>query len=100
MNSINIHDSVKSIGEYAFENSGLTSIFIPQSINDIGNGVFKSCSKLETINVSVENKAYISKDGVLFSCDITELIVCPQLKKGRYSIPYGVEKIAKYAFCH
>ena len=59
---------------------------------------FKSCSKLEAINVAIENQAFMSKEGVLFNHDITTLYAYPGGKKGRYSIPYGVTKIFDNAF--
>lgn len=35
-----IPDTVKNIADYAFENCGLTSIFIPSSVTHIGSGAF------------------------------------------------------------
>lgn len=37
------------IGEYAFQNTGLTSLVIPAHITSIGTGAFSYCLKLETV---------------------------------------------------
>ena len=48
--SIEIPNSVKSIGEEAFRNcSALTSIKIPNSVTSIGNSAFRNCSGLTSI---------------------------------------------------
>ena len=98
INSVVIKDGVTSIGDCAFQESGLKSIYIPKSVSSISYYAFGACYKLEAINVSVENQAYMSKEGVLFSYDGPEIIVYPSGKKGSYSIPYGVEKIGEYVF--
>ena len=50
--SIEIGDSITSIGEHAFENcSGLTSINIPDSVTSIGYAAFSGCSGLTSINI-------------------------------------------------
>ena len=97
LSSIIIPESVNSIYHFAFEDSGLTSIYIPKSVSRI-YCAFGCCSKLEAIKVAVENQAYMSEKGVLFSHDGTILYAYPGGKKGRYSIPYGVTEICGFAF--
>ncbi|MBO5223249.1 MAG: leucine-rich repeat protein, partial [Clostridia bacterium] len=48
--SIEIPDSVTSIGNYAFENcDNLTIIEIPDSVTSIGNSAFENCSSLTSV---------------------------------------------------
>ena len=49
-NSI-IPSSVTSIGEFAFQNCRLTSVFIPNSVTRIGEGAFDSCIELAEVNM-------------------------------------------------
>lgn len=51
-------------------NSVLTSITIPSGMTRIESGVFTNADKLESINVAEDNKAYETKDGVLFALEI------------------------------
>ena len=54
--SINIPDSVTSIGASAFYNcSGLTSINIPDNVTSIGSSAFAGCSSLTSINSGQRN---------------------------------------------
>jgi len=91
---------VTSIGDSAFYNcSSLTSITIPDSVTSIGYLAFYSCFSLASIDVKNSNMSYCSEDGVLFNKDKTELIRYPEGKwDGTYTIPNGVNSIAKYAF--
>ena len=41
--------SVTEIGDEAFKNSGITSVYIPSSITKIGQSAFSDCSKLNTV---------------------------------------------------
>ena len=49
LESINIPESVMTIGEYAFYESGLSKIVIPESVIFIGVGAFDSCRQLKEI---------------------------------------------------
>jgi hypothetical protein len=52
LTSIEIPNSVKTIGGAAFENcSGLTNIEIPSGVTEIGGSAFKGCDKLESITI-------------------------------------------------
>ena len=97
--SITIPESVLEIKDEAFaECNNLTSIVIPDGVTKIGAAAFASCGSLTEIEVSAENPAYISVDGVLFNKDMTELIQCPCRKEGKYTIPNGVITVGWCAF--
>ena len=97
LTSINIPSSVTSIGSHVFSGcNSLTSIAIPTSITFIDDFAFYSCGAL--INVDANNLNYSSIDGVLFSKEQTELIVCPISKTGNYTIPSSVTSIEANAF--
>ena len=48
LHSVEIPESVRTIGAYSFSGSGLTSIAIPNTVLRLGNGVFEDCASLTT----------------------------------------------------
>ena len=78
--------------------TGLTSIEISNSVAVIDNWAFLYCKGLTSINVSKDNTIYSSVDGVLFNKDKTKVILCPEGKKGAYTIPNSVKEIDYHAF--
>lgn len=45
-----------------------------------------------------DNPYYATVDGIIYSKDMKQLVVCPKGKKGKVEIPEGVEEIASRAF--
>ena len=65
---------VTVIGDYAFFDSGLTSITIPDSVASIGDRAFSSCSSMESIEVAEENPCYHSENNCLIETGSKTLI--------------------------
>lgn len=76
----------------------MTSISISESVTSIGNLAFSGCTSLEDITVASGNTVYASEDGVLFSKDITEILLYPMGRKGDYTVPNSVKTISGEAF--
>ncbi len=75
-------------------------VTIPDTVKSISNGAFKD-SAVTSINVSENNPAYASEDGILFSKDKTELIFYPpKSERTEYIIPDGVKIVQSSAFYH
>ena len=51
LKGIIIPNSVETIGDYAFESSGLESVLIPDSVISIGNSAFRYCGNLTSITI-------------------------------------------------
>ncbi len=94
-----IPEGVTKIDSSFYSCKNLKSVTIPASVTKIGELPFYSCDSLESINVSENNKNYVSVDGVLFNKDKTELIRYPSAKANTsYTVPDGVKIIGDWAF--
>lgn len=51
LTSINVPDSVTSIGEQTFCDTGLTSFRVPSQIESIGREVFQGCANLKILSL-------------------------------------------------
>ncbi len=75
----------------------LTSITLPDTMEDVTDDSFALCSNLLTINVSPNNPYLSSKDGALYNKDQTVLIFVPTNVKS-FRVPDSVTLILIYAF--
>jgi len=101
LTSIIIPNTVVSIGGFAFQSTGLASVFIPASVTFIGGAAFNSCANLTAITVDSSNPAYSSSaDGVLFAQSQATLVEAPGALSGNYIIPSTVTSIGDYAFAN
>ena len=92
--------NVRAIGDRAFSSANkMSAVFIPPNISSISNSAFNWCESLERIDVSSESAYFTSKEGVLYSKDMTKLIRYPQGKKDKsFTMPDAVNYIDRNAF--
>ncbi len=70
--------SVTGIGSGAFSgHTNLTDVTIPETVTNISVYAFRGCTSLTAINVDGNNPNYSSANGIVYSKDMTELILCP-----------------------
>lgn len=121
-----IPDSVRKIGADAFRRTGITDLTLPEGLEEIGDKAFfcNSIDKLnipssvkiigeaafgknwiETINVNSENKNFIIRDNIIYTEDMTRLVMYSSAKLSyggiiaeKYIVPETVKKIDSYAF--
>ena len=119
--------SVQYIGDYAFAAcASLPSVFIPAGCEFLGSFAFGSCSSLEAVTFSADavireigggvfygdynvaaftvepgSKYLAVSNGVLYSRDMTKLILMPAGKTaGGFTVPASVREIGDYAFAY
>ena len=110
LTSVTIPDSVTSIGNCAFSDTGLTSITIPDSVTSIGAVAFSKCRSLTSITIpksvtSIGNYAF--SDTGLTSITIPDSVTSIGDSAFTYSysltsvtLPDSVTSIGNYAFSH
>ncbi len=96
--------TVSGIGNCAFSDSNITSIFIPKTVISISTQPFVYQEKLEKITVDAQNPNFFSDAyGVVYTrndngqSQYKELVVAPSLS-GTYTVPDGVGYIRSHAF--
>ena len=102
LSKVKLSNGLTEIGSFAFSDcKRLAEMTIPDSVTEIGRSAFKGCINLTDITVSPDNKNFSGVDGVLFSKDMSTLLVYPAgNKRSTYTIPDGVEIIYPEAFAH
>ena len=73
-------------------------ITIPASVTEFSYEAVQSCNKLTDIHVEDGNQNYKSVDGIVYTADGRNLIVCPKGKKGSVIVADGTERVSYYAF--
>ena len=79
--------------------TNLEKLTLPASLTEITGDSFWGCESLKEVVVHKDNQNYISVDGVLYTKDMTELLVYPAASERTiYNIPEGVTRIWNWAF--
>ena len=98
LNTLDLPDSVKSIGACFIQNTAITGFMLPLSAESIAGDSFVHCG-IEAIDVPPGNKSFSSKGGVLFSKNGDTLIAYPSARADEeYTIPQRTVKIGNNAF--
>lgn len=97
---IEVPQGTKDIYDCAFYGcQKITSVALPESVRWIGGAAFGEASRLESIEVSMNNPFLKSEDGVLYTKDGLVLLAYPAGKPDKYyKVKDGVKFIAGGAF--
>lgn len=98
--SIHLPENIEELEPWAIYGcSSLSSITLPNSLSSIGNIHINECDSLSEIIVEKDNPYFTVVDNVLFSKDMTTLVLYPQGRsEEKYEIPDGVKTINSFAF--
>lgn len=75
----------------------IVAVTIPKSVTNVGRFAFSECSELIKLNVDEENEAYAAVNGVLYTKDMTKMVICP-LGQTIVVLPESITEIESYAF--
>ena len=98
LSSIQLPASLKKIGSNAFRSCALSSVTLPDGLEEVGAATFGWNETSTEILISDNAEHFCSVDGVLFSKDKKTLVQYPTVKGASYEIPQGTEVIAAGAF--
>ena len=99
LTNITLPENLVAIGDFAFIDSGLSSVTIPKTVAELGKGAFASCHSLENIFIESGNENYVDINGVVYSKDKTIVVEYPAGKNStEYEVIDGVKKIGNCAF--
>jgi hypothetical protein len=101
LTSVDLPENLKEIWNYAFSNCvNLQAIKIPAKVSYIDESFVVGCSHLKSIEVSGQNNAFVTQDGVLYTSDMETLLAYPAGRSPEdFKIPESVTRIAEFAFC-
>lgn len=99
LTEVTFPEKLTTIGSYAFRNcKNLAVISIPAAVKEIGYAAFEGCTKLVAFELDENNTSFRMMDGILYSWDLSSLILCLPSVQGELVIPYGVVNISNSAF--
>lgn len=99
LTTVDIPETVTTIGTAAFAAYDLTHMHIPASVTKMGRGAVGECPALESITVADGNTHFGVFDGVLMDKAQTRLICYPAKLAGKtYTVPTTVTSIDGRAF--
>lgn len=83
---------------FAGVGTGICELYIPANITYIETGALKQLTELFGIEVSPDNPAYVSNEGVLFDSSMTTILAFPVGRIGTYKVSGSVTRLAEHSF--
>ena len=93
--------TVKTINDFAFVDSGITSIQIPKTVTSMNGSAFAGCKNLTSVTVAADSTYFkVGTDGAIYSADGTKLVYYPVNSASDVADlrNLGIKEIGKYAF--
>ncbi len=95
--TITVESGITSIGAYAFANTAVETLNLPDTLRKIDKTSLYNTTRLKAINLDSANRSFTQKNGSLTSRDGTKLYAAALARFGdTYAIPDGVTTIEAY----
>ncbi len=99
LQSVRLPESVERIYRLAFGGcASLEKMYMGKNVKELAELFVCDCPKLCQFEVSAKNKKFQVVDGILYSKDMEDLILCPQNGPEVVSVPDGVVTIKEQSF--
>lgn len=101
LTEIDLPESLTEMSGTAFDNSGLTCLYIPENLTTINPQLFSHMKNITEFTVDPDNPAYSSLDGVLYNKDRTVLYRYPAAREqDAFFTPDSVQFVEGAAFAY
>ena len=99
LTNVVLQTGVESIESYAFNDTALTTLALPNSVTNLGPGIVAECLGLTNISAGDLNQSYVDLAGVLFDKELKTLVAYPAGRTNReYVIPGTIVSLEDCAF--
>ena len=99
LTQVSLPESLIQLGGRCFQNcESLVEVALPAGLQMVGQGAFGDCDSLLRLPVPESSDSFAFADGVLYSKDMSTLIVCPGGKGGEFTVPDSVTAFGWRAF--
>lgn len=95
---VTLPNTVTTIDHGAFTGSGLLCLDLPASVGNVAWDAFFEANRLQLLTVQSANPCYAAVGNILYSKDMTELLVSTPAIDAHLQIPEGVQTIGSRAF--
>ncbi len=96
--AVDLPDGLQSIGEYAFADTPLTEISLPKGLTTLGGSFVSGCELLSSVYVDPLNASYEYSDLLLYDVPNAAVIFCPVTATGAIVVREGTKAVAGGAF--
>ncbi len=102
LGKIKVKDGTRCIADGIFDYSEMTELYLPKTVENLGNNTFVFCSNLRRITVEEGSENYLSdENGILYSEDYEKLIKMPEASSvTEIILPEGTKSIEAFAFAN
>ena len=97
---ISENSNLKTIGDLAFQESGITTFFIPKNVSSIGNLAFANC-KIESFKSHEDNNYYLAEGKAIYDRNKNTIwFIAGADSNTNFTVPETVNTIKSYSFIY